>query len=161
MAVTTEYSDQIDNAEATPVVRNHAVDVSGKLRVAYFNFTQGAAAGDATSTQGWVDLPAGRVRIFHDLGRFDFSAFGASRTLDVGLEAYTDWQGTSVAADATALASAVDVSSAGAAKLSEADDIAQTTLIQSKNGVRVSSAVAGGTIPAAATLNGFIVYAME
>ena len=160
MATTAQSSVQVSNADAVPVVRNHAVDISGKLRVAYFNSVQ-SGAGDAGSTVELARLPKGRIRIFHDLSRIAFSAFGASRTLNVGLEAYTDIAGDAVAADASALASAVDVSSAGTAKLSEADDIAQNTLVISQGGVSVNATVAGGTIPDAATLDGWIVYACE
>lgn len=160
MAVTNQKSTQVANADAVPVVRNHAVDVTGKLRVAYFNSAQ-SGAGDAGSDVELVRLPAGRIRIMHDLCRFANSAFGASRTLNVGMAAYTGIDGEAVAADTSALVSAQSVASAGAFKGSEADDIATATLITSQGGVSVMATVAGGTIPDGATLDGYIVFACE
>lgn len=160
MAVTAQKSTQLTNAEAVPVVRTHGVDLSGKLRVAYFDFTQDGA-GDATSTVDLVELPNGRVRVYPELSHIKFSAFGASRVLDIGYLAHTDQNGDAVSADTDYFATDVDVSSAGTAKLSEALDAATTKLFQSRDGVVIQANVAGGTIPDAATLSGFVVYAMD
>jgi hypothetical protein len=161
MAVTTEKSAQINNAEAAPVVLNDNVDVYGKLRVAVFDFTQGAAAGDATSTMDLAVLPHGNIRILPELSHIAFSAFGASRTLDIGFLAYTDWKSAAVVADPNYFATAIDVSSAGAAKFSEALTAPAKPQYRSKDGLTVQATVAGGTIPAGATLTGFIVYVQQ
>ena len=90
MAVTTENSTQLDNHDASPVVKNTVGDESGKFRMARFNFTQGAAAGDAGSLAYLVKIPAGRVRVILHQSRIAFSAMGAARTMDVGWLAYVD-----------------------------------------------------------------------
>lgn len=161
MAVTNSLSDQLTNAAAVPVVRNNAVDVTGKLRIAYFSFTQGAAAGDATSTADLVKLPPGRVRVLEELSKIRFSAFGASRVLDIGYKTYTGNDGVAVAADDDGFATDIDVSAAGNATFAEANHAANTHLFQSRDGVTVYATVAGGTIPAAATLSGYVVYTMD
>lgn len=164
MAVTNEKSTQVTAVDDTePPVYPEANEWHGRLRVARFTFTQGAAAGDATSTATLVKLPNGAVRILGHLSRVSFSAFGSSRTLDIGYAAHRDRSGTAVVADADAFASAVDVSSAGTTTLAEALAAATdgTTLITSQQGFYVNATVAGGTIPAAATINGYVVYVAE
>jgi hypothetical protein len=154
MAVTTENSTQIDNESATPPVKNDSCDDRGRLRVKRFDFTQGAAAGDATSTQSLIKIPPGKVNVHLALSRIAFSAFGASRVLDIGYTAYTNPDGTAVAADADGIANDIDVSSAGNANptgIVGGDEIIQ---FNSKEGVTIYATVAGGTIPAAATLDG-------
>lgn len=160
MATTAQKSTQLANSDAVPQVRNENVDVLGKLRVAYFDFTQDGA-GDANSTVDLVKLPAGRVRVFPELSHIGFSAFGASRVLDIGYLGYEDWKGVDQDADPDYFATDIDVSSAGTAKLSEASGAATTKLFRSRQGVTVQATVAGGTIPDAATLTGFVVFAIN
>jgi len=157
MAVTNGTSTQL---AATLAAMNDANELGGKLRVAVFEFTQGAAAGDATSTQDLCKLPSGKIRILTGLSRVDFSAFGAARTLNIGHTGFTNADGTTVAAAAALFASAVDVSAAGNTTLAEAAVANDGTMqaLESKEGVTVQAAVAGGTIPAGATLTGFLVY---
>jgi hypothetical protein len=164
MAVTTEKSTQVTAVDDTePPVYPEANEWHGRLRVARFTFTQGAAAGDATSTATLVKLPGGAVRILGHLSRIAFSAFGASRTLNIGYTANRDKAGAAVAADPDAFASSVDVSSAGTTTLAEAlaTTTDGTTLITSQAGFYIDCVVAGGTIPAAATINGYVVYVAE
>src|SRR6476661_7591105 len=143
MAVVNAYSDQIvtvDRSSPNAKVEN---DVwSGKLRFAYFTVTQ-VGAGDATSIQYLAKLPAGRVRIIRDTSRLATSAFGASRTLDVGLSAYTDKSGTTVAAAPTDLASALNVAAAATNNMAAAAGADPTISIESRSGVTVQSVVAG------------------
>lgn len=163
MAVTAEKSTQITNGEAKPPVMLEPRDSHGRLRVAKFDFTQGAAAGDATSTADLVKLPPGKIRVLGSLSKICFSAFGAARTLDVGYTAHTDSNGTTVVAAAAAFCSAVDVSAAGSAVLDEAIAAGAdtTATFDSRSGVTLQAKVAGGTIPAAATLKGYIVYIQD
>lgn len=154
MAVTAENSTQIDNESATPPVKNDSCDDRGRLRVKRFDFTQGAAAGDATSTQALIKIPPGKVNLHLALSRIAFSAFGAARVLDIGHTGFTNPDGTAVAADADALANDIDVSAAGNANITGVvggDEIFQ---INSKDGTTIQATVAGGTIPAGATLDG-------
>ena len=156
MAVTTEKSTQYteqttDGSKVDPA--DH-----GKVEIAYFSFTQGASAGDAGSIAELIKLPAGKIRVLTEESQIAFSAFGASRTLDVGYQAYTNSSGTAVAIDADYFASAVDVSSAGELVLNESATPALAQELDSQDGIVIQADVAGGTIPAAATLEGYIKY---
>jgi hypothetical protein len=119
MAVTNEKSAEFSNMSAFPPSNNPVHSWHGRMRIAYFKFTQGAAAGDANSTAELVRLPQGSVRVIGHLSKIAFSAFGAARTLDIGTRAYKDLDGVAVAEAAQAFASAVDVSAAGSLSLEE------------------------------------------
>lgn len=166
MAVTTEKSTQLTNLEADPVVYPHAADWRGKARQISFDFAQGAAAGDANSTVDLVKLPAGRVKVRMDLSQLYNSAFGASRTLDVGWLAYEDIEGDTIAADADGLIDGADVAAAGLATSAELasgnglGNLVEKTF-ESKAGVTLQAIVLGGTIPAAAVLEGAFVIVQE
>lgn len=139
----------------------------GKLRIQYFNIPAVAVAGDANTTLDLCDLPPGSVRVIPDLSRIATSAFGASRTLDVGHRAYTKVgsPSTDEAEDADAFIDGLDVSSAvtGTAFGSGLSAFGYKTKfdLHSKSGVRVFATVLGGTIPVNATVTGFIVYSYE
>lgn len=159
MAVTTyatEYSTQVAKHDlpATYFPGNppRQPEDEGHVHYLRFDFTQGAAAGDATSTQGLCYLPAGRWRI---LGAFiDTSAFGASRTLDIGWDAFTQHDGTAVVADPNGLVAAKDVS---AALVAWGLNVATAhVVLESRADVLIYSTVAGGTIPAGATIKGVL-----
>lgn len=161
MAVVNTYSDQIANVDrSSPNAKNEADAWSGKLRVAYFTATQ-VGAGDAASIQYLVKMPAGRVRIIPALSRITNSAFGASRVLDVGHGGYTNKSGTAVPASANYLANDIDVSAAANNAFATTTSADPTYLIESRGGFTIQSVVAGGTIPDAATLKGYIVYIHE
>lgn len=160
MAVTTELSDQL-TARTVPNTIMDPADIGGRLRFKYFTFTQGAAAGDANSTADLVELPSGRVRIFAGLSRVSHSAFGASRTLDIGHAGYTEPDGDAVNADEDALHSAADVSSAGGFTPVDETGNDQTFVYWADAPVVLKAKCEAGTIPAGATLEGFFVYAHE
>lgn len=130
----------------------------GRVKCMTFEFAQGAVAGDATSTATLIRLPAGKIMILTKLSQIEFSAFGASRTLDVGYAAYTNLSATAVAAAPAYLASAVDVSSAGSMLLNESTTPTMSQYIETRDGLVLNATVAGGTIPAAATIKGYILY---
>ena len=163
MAVTTEKSDQITNAEAAERTAVPAYDWSGKLRIARFSFTQGGSAGDANSTAELVKLPSGRVRMYLAQSRITTSAFGSSRTLDIGNMAYTGEDGTTVAADEDSLDAAQSVS--GAASYVPIGTVGgeESFLFSAADpeGVTIIAKVEGGTIPSGATIKGYFVYAVE
>lgn len=159
MAVTTEKSTQVSNAVAAPPVMNPAYNIGGDLKVMYFSFTQGAAAGDIGSTADLLTMPPGKYRLLLDQSNVTVSAFGASRTLDVGYTAYTNYDGTAVAADADAFVSAADVSAAATVALTEAlaAGTDRTYLVDATSPFTLQAKVAGGTIPAGATIKGYVV----
>src|SRR5688572_33378586 len=66
-------------------------------------------AGDANSTIALVKIPPGKYTLLGDLCRIRHSAFGSGRTMDVGWDAYTNEDGTPVAADEDGLSSAAGV----------------------------------------------------
>jgi hypothetical protein len=127
----------------------------GIVNFATIDYTQGATPGDATSTQGLVILPPGRLRF---LALFlNNSAFGASRTLDIGWLANTEPDGTAIAADPNGLVAAKDVSAALFAW--GFNVLTAFAELNARDPVSIVSTVAGGTIPAAATLKGYLAYA--
>lgn len=157
MAVTAEKSDQITNIEAKPVVFLKPDDWMGRLKIFRFNFTQGAAAGDAGSTAELVKLPPGRWRILLPLCRIAHSAFGAARTLDLGWQAYTDNNGDAVAADPNGLDDGNDVSAAGSFVPTGTVGGDETYLFENSDEVTIEAQCNDGTLPAGATLDGYII----
>ena len=159
MAVTTEYSTQYNQAVvATDPTPNDASDWGAPTRRYYYNFTQGAAAGDANSLQVLVKLPGRRTRIYGAESWVAHSAFGAGRTLDVGYQAYTKGDGTAGSAVVDAFVNGLDVSGAGASAMTTGTglDAADTVELDiGKDGLIIEAKVLGNTIPAAATLIGY------
>ena len=160
MAVTAQESAQLANTTAVRETHNPTHDWHGRLRLARFTFTQ-SGAGDADSTAALVRLPAGSVRVLLAESRVANSAFGASRTLDLGWQAHTDRSGAAVAADDDGLDAAQDVATAGAYSPIGTVGGDETRLFQSQAGVVIEAKVAGGTIPDGATLNGYLVYVQD
>jgi hypothetical protein len=152
MAVVNENSAQ---AQARLGGRKQAAfkDQASPLMLV-FNHTQ-VVAGDATSVQKLQFIPPGMYRFHRDLSFIRFSAFGAARVLDIGWEAYVDKDGTAVAASAAGLNNDIDVSAAGGAVIGIALTVGYRDF-ESRDGLWISSTIAGGTIPAAATLDGFL-----
>jgi hypothetical protein len=163
-AVTTTDSTEYANETAAPPVKCPAYTKGGKKRIAYFSFTQGAAAGDANSLANLCKLPAGKVRVFKTQSEFVCSAFGAGRTLDIGYLAHTKADGTAVAASVDAILDGADVSAAakvicGAGTNALGTD--PTILFDSKEGVSIQAKCLGDTLPVGATLKGFFTYVIE
>jgi len=162
MAVTTEKSTQVTNMEATPPVRLAAGELHGRMRIARFTFTQGAAAGDANSTADLVKLPAGKnVTLLKNLSRITCSALGAARVVDIGHTGYTNIDGTVIAAAADNLLDGGDVSAAATLSMGAGTNgltANDAVVFNSRGGATLQAKVTGGTIPAGATLNGYFVY---
>ena len=156
MAVTTESSPQAKAILGTGPKLAAYKDMASYLGQ-NFNFVQGAAAGDIASTARLFKIPAGIYRMHRALSTIWFSAFGAARTLNIGWEAYVDKDGTTVAASAAGLNSAIDVSAAGTAFLGTAIAVGYKDF-ESRGGVWIVAVVAGGTIPAATTLDGVATF---
>lgn len=164
MAVTNENSAQVAKLVSVPKVELSVKERDGRVRIARFDFTQGAAAGDANSTQNLLDLPAG-ARLLANLSFIQWDAFGAARVLDIGLRAHKNAQtGATIAENATAINSAIDVAAAGRASLAAdangAIGVAGDTLTVLGE-ARVFSTVTGGTIPAATKLRGDFAYVVD
>ena len=160
MAVRTKATDYSTQwaariAGAAPASPIRQPDDGGKLRYFSFDWTQ-VTLGDIASTAGLIKLPPGRWK---PVGAFiNTSAFGASRTLDIGWGAYTQHDGTAVVADPDGLVAAKDVS---AALVAWGFNVATyRTVIDSRTEVEIYCTIAGGTFPAAATLKGEFLFGM-
>jgi hypothetical protein len=173
MAVTIENSVELANQLAHPPVEMESNYIYGKLRVYSINFTQGAAAGDIGSTQRLIRLPAGKIRLLAPNSWLKNSAWTATATIDIGWEAYRDKSGVVVAADPDGivdgrlatnsitwnLALAPTDAVGGVQGAGISDNL--TKVFESSNGVVLTSTNGVATIPAGATLKGFVVVAVE
>ncbi len=159
--MTQERSDQIVNQEATPPVMTGVDTLRGKLKMLRFSFTQGAVAGAAGSLAELVKIPAGVVRVILPVSRIAFSAMGTARTLDLGWLAYTDTNDAAVAADPNGLDDGVDVSSAGSVSPGGTVGGDETYLFESNGGLTLTAQINDGTLPAGATLKGYIFYVQD
>jgi len=151
----------LNSDEMTEGYRGRPINDHGKIRVQYFNVPAVAVAGDIASTIELCELPPGKVRVIPALSKFNNSAWGAARTLDIGHRTYQKRDSASEtfeAEDADAFVAAADVSAVGEGR--GFDSITKFDLY-SKAGVNVFATVAGGTIPVGATLSGFIAYVTE
>ena len=160
MAITTEFSAQYNAAvQSTDPTPANASDWGGGIKTFFFDFTQGAAAGDTASFQVMLKLPGRRFRVLGHLSRIDFSAFGAARVLDLGHQAYVGGDGVTVALVADALLNGLDVSGAGGNAITGGTGLDASSTQEfdvGGDGIVFESTNLAGTIPAAATLRGYI-----
>lgn len=164
MAVTNEKSTQVSNEDANPQVKNDKFESNGDIKYLFFSFTQGAAAGDAGSTATLVRIMGGQGKVLPVLSHLKRDAFGAARTLDVGIAAHVDRTGATVAAVVDNILDGLDVSAAGSAFMGTGTN-AQQSIAYDIGGTPGSPAradvvatVGGGTIPAGTKLDGWIAY---
>lgn len=163
MSVTNQFSTEASRVRDPRANGNVSVAYFRDLEVMPFTFTQ-SGAGNATSTATLVQLQKGRYRIYPRLSYINWTAFGASRVLDIGLSAYTGEDGVAVTVAADKFDNDIDVSSAGGAAmgsdLAAADNVGIDVLVggeSNTDGARIIATVAGGTIPDAAVLRGYVV----
>lgn len=112
MAVTTQNSTEYGNSIATPPTIQDAQVLAGKVRIAYFSHTQ-SGAGDSGSSAAVVKLPPGKVRMLGRMSEAYVNWTTAAATLDVGWDAYTNIDGTAVAADVDGIDDGISVEVAG------------------------------------------------
>jgi len=160
MAITTEYSTEYASAvnSKTPVKTNQW---HGRLRCATFEFTQGAAAGDAGSLAYVIQLPPGKVRVMLPLSFVGFSALGALSTMDIGWAKYTGLDGVSVAADPNGLDDGISTAAAGTVVPGGTVGGGENYEFSSQSGVDITLQINDDVIPAAATLKGFFTYVVD
>lgn len=123
-----------------------------QVSFSYKNETGGTLA--AGTKIGLAQLPAGAVAI-HGLSQAKHSALGASRTLDIGHEAYKDKDNADVAEKLDLLLDGANVSGAGTVSLNLQGPAYKA---ESKEGIVITAQVNGGTIPANATIDGVILF---
>lgn len=114
--------------------------------------------GDVNSTIALVDVPAGKYTLIGYLSKVMNSAFGASRTMDIGWDAYTTEAGVAVAALENGIHTAADVSAAGSFVPLSALGVTQTKLFDSRSGVRIRAKVEGGALSAGMTVDMVLVF---
>jgi hypothetical protein len=157
--MTTQNSTEYANQVAHPPVEMEANYFYGKLRVYRFTFTQ-SGVGSAGSIARLVRLPAGKINVIGGLSRVKYSALGTSRTLAIGWAQYRDKTGAIITTSSGGIDAAFAAATAGNATLGSAlSDFTKT--FESSSGVTLIGTIAGGTIPAAATLAGYFVVAVE
>jgi hypothetical protein len=164
MPVTAETSEQFK--DVTDPRTNGGVDATYLRDVQYvpFNFVQGAGVGDSPSTADLVYLQRGRYVILPKMSFIQWSAFGASRVLDIGITAHTNEAGAAVAANLVRFDDDVDISAAGSAAMGSDMVIADAAGISlniggvtNTDGAIIRATVTGGAgIPAAAVLRGYV-----
>ena len=159
--MTQEKSTQIENLEAQPPVGIPTTDWKGALRIMRFEFAQGATQGAAGSLAELVKLPAGNIRVLLHLSRINHADMGASRTMDLGWLAYTEPDGTAVPADPNGLDDSVSVAAVGSFVPGGTLGGDETKLFQSKSGVTLTAQINDGTLQAAKTIGGTIVYVQD
>jgi len=150
--MATTNSTEYGNTVAVPAVMNDVCDEHGRVRVRSFTYTQ-VGAGASGDLINLCKLPGGNVRIVGVA--LTVSAFGASRTIKLGHTGYTNLANTAVAASSTAFLASTSVASAGTITSHVTQKIA------SKEGLTVQALVEGGTIPDAATVAGYVLYALD
>jgi hypothetical protein len=105
--MATVYSAQRTNSRATPIVKNKANELGGRVRVAHGTYEASSlASGDVIEM---FILPDG-ARLLQ--GELAHDALGASTTLSVGYAAHTDAAGSAVSAAAAAYKAAAASTSA-------------------------------------------------
>ncbi len=158
--MATTNSTQYANGVAHPPVLNDANIHNGKLRFFEFDYTQDGIATIA-DTMAAIKLPAGKVRLVLPMSRLVVSAGGASSTMDIGWEAYTDSDGSAVAADPNGLDDGIDTSGATVTNPGGTVGGAETYLFDSQEGVTITLQINDTAFPDTGTMVGYFVTVVE
>lgn len=154
----------IENYVADQPARKRPIDEHGKLRFLYSRTTV-AVVGDIGSTFKIGTLPPGAVRVLPYLGAQGHSAWGAARTVSLGLAAYRFKQDQAAANDGIQAAQPNIFASALDFSASVPGVILNAALIKwdvySLAGVDVIATLAGGTVPIGATIDIALPYLYE
>ncbi len=162
MAVTTQESTQYAGIYTTkPPALVSTSTWHGRVRLAYFSHTQ-SGAGDAGSSVALCKIP-GSCRLILPMSFFYVNWTTASATFDLGWDAYTGLDGTTVAADPDGLIDGLSVESADVIGFEEITTTAAlaatayTKLFESKDDV-VIRATSPGAIADTDTVSGCLAY---
>lgn len=110
--MATYNSNQLAEGVATPPTKVDACEWNGKLRFYRANYAYGAGGGAINDVLRLFKIPAGKVRIILPMCRIAHTAF-AGANADLGWEAYTQPDGTAVAADPNGLDDGQSINAAG------------------------------------------------
>lgn len=153
-------SAQYTDYSASPRTMVSAKDWGSKLRASYGKLTF-TAAGFTTAGLGDIKLirmPPGKVRILSDLSRVSCPVGTATSDLDLGLGAYKDNAGATVALNGVQLADSLDVGGGAidqAIPLPAANGVIE---VESQDGFDIVASFDTANSPAAGDLEITIVY---
>lgn len=159
-----ETGKTINADQLAETYRRYPIDDHGKLRYCAFKVSALTVALAANDTIGLLWLPPGRKRLLPYESRLTVSAFGASRTLDVGHDAYSarsPGSGVVEAANPDAFIDGLDVATAVTASLWTPANSALWYDMYSHDETLVYATVLGGTMPIGATMSGYLAYLYE
>ena len=163
VALAVTESTQIVNVNAVPPVALAPTEHHGRIRIAFFDWLNGAVAGDAGGVVSIVKLPAGKVTRRGRFSSIYHNMTTASNTIDIGWLAYTDINGDAVAADADGLDDGIDVETAGTINIGTVAAVLATCgqkLFESQEGVTLTI-TSVGIVAAADVLQGHIAYVLD
>ena len=132
MANSTQYAKTV----AASPSKISTTELHGRVRVAYADFTADAAQ----ETINMFKLPDG-ARIIG--GRVDHAALGSSTTLSIGHAAYTQADGTAVAADVDEYKAAAASTSLTSFNIATTTALGENSLVDSPDGLIVTATTAG------------------
>jgi len=163
VALAVTESTQYGYTIAVPPIALAPCNHHGKLRVAWFDWLNGAVAGDAGGVIDIVRLPAGRVRLLGLLSTIYHNMTTGGNTIDIGWKAYTGIDGVDVAADPDGLDDGIDVEAAGTINIGTVAAVAAncgSKLFESQSGV-VITVTSVGIVAAADVMQGYLVYVLD
>jgi len=153
--MATVYSAQRTNLRSTPVVKNKANELGGRVRVAHASYT--AAALQIGDVIEMFVLPD-NARLLN--GFLTNAALGASTTLSVGYGAHKTAAGATVALSAAAYLAATSTSSAAKTSIVASLALGSGAEIDANaDGQPVTVTLAGGAATGAIELT--IIYAID
>ena len=127
----------------------------GKMNYAYF---ENGAITTGVGTIRLCNLPAGEIKVFPALSRWVSSAMVSTANVSIGHQAYTEPDGTVVAADDNEWLSAADGSSA----LDTAFLLpAKPTVYNSRTGIVVELLIDTANIENTDTFHGWVAYTLN
>lgn len=161
MPVTTQYSAEYDAALVSKTRNLQPHEQHGRVRVAYFKHTQ-SGAGSATSSAAIAKLPAGKVRLLAYSSSAYVNWTTALATLDIGYDAYTDINGTAVAASVNGIDDGVSVDTAGFINFGSALTATGGTMVfESKDGVTIRASSTDTAIADGDVIAGVLLYIVD
>ncbi len=140
--------------------RRYPIDDHGKIRYAFWSFKAPAGGLAANDTINVLYMPANRIRVLPSMSRIEHSALGTGRTLDLGHREYLNRpvKQPPQAENGTVFINGKSVAAAG-------NDVKWSDVLKydlySQNGITFFATIKGGTMPADATLNGYVAYIYE
>jgi hypothetical protein len=155
-AKSAQYTDYT----ASPRTFVPSSDWGSKIRASFSKLTF-TAAGFTTAALGDISLirmPAGPVRIFPDLCRLVCPAGTATSDLDIGISAYTDHLGATIALAGIALADSLDVGGGALDQTLPLPAVASMIEVRSADGFDIVCSFDTANSPASGDMYLTIVY---